>query len=200
MAFSISIFDKKCFEEENMKKKVKSKFIRYLHIPILTTMKPTPRILLGKKLVWQIKEDGECVSIWMKDGKPHISSHNLENASKEIVERVINSEDYPKILELLKENPNFVCYVEECPKGRSITGIKVYPRTTLILFDILDLTTMKFLHYILVHQHAFHYGIPTVKVYAETRHRTMKDLLKFKNHVLEYCEEHYECLDCGKTW
>jgi len=38
-----------------------------------------------------------------------------------------------------------------------------------------------------VHQHAFHHKIPIVKLYAETRHRSMKDLLKYKNHVLEYC-------------
>jgi hypothetical protein len=43
-----------------------------------------------------------------------------------------------------------------------------------------------------MYQQCYHYGIQTVKLYAETRHRTIKDLLKFKNHVLEYCDSQCE--------
>jgi len=88
-----------------------------------------------------MKEDGECVAIWLKEMKKaelnrdyiiidekafkvKISSKNLEDALPDIVHRVRSSEDYPKILELLEHHPQFVCYVEECPKGRSVTGVK----------------------------------------------------------------------------
>jgi hypothetical protein len=80
-----------------------------------------------------------------------------------------------------------VCYVEECQKGRSVTGIETYDRAYLFLFDILDRSTNEFLNYTFVYQQAFHYGIPVVGLYAETRHRTIKDLLKFANHVFEHC-------------
>ena len=169
---------------------------KYPHIPNLITMRPNPRILLGQRLFWTEKKDGSCITIWMKayhhypqsQSRPIISSRNMETASQDLQSLVKGTEDYPKILKLLEAYPELVIYVEACRKGRSITGIEVYERDTLFLFDIYNSSSKKFLSYVNVHQHAFHFGIPVVKLYAETRHRSMKDLLKFKNHVLGYCE------------
>ena len=161
---------------------------RYQSIPNLLSLKPSPRLLLGQRLYWTEKKDGSCMTVWLKGNKIQISSRNLETASQDLQSLVMNSEDYPKVVELLKENPQFVIYIEACKKGRSITGIEVYERNILYLFDIYDRGAEKFLPYVNVYQHGFHHKIPTVKLYAETRHRSMKDLLKFRNHVLGYCE------------
>jgi hypothetical protein len=160
---------------------------KYPHIPLILSMRPTPRVLLGKYLYWTIKEDGECCALWIKDDSPNISSRNLDIALQDIQHRCRECEDFPKMLELLEEHPQFVIYFEECKEGRSVTGVKVYPRTMLVVFDIYDRSAEKFLPYVAVHQHCFHHKIPVVKLYAKTRHRSMKDLLKFKNHVLEHC-------------
>jgi hypothetical protein len=166
-----------------------NEFKRYPHIPLLLSTKPSPRILLGQRLFWTEKKDGSCISLWLnKNGKIIISSHNQENASADLQQLVRNSEDFPKIVELAKENPQFIIYFEACRKGRSITGIENYERNILYVFDIYDKKSAKFLPYVNVHQHAFHHNVPCVNLYAETRHRSMKDLLKFKNHVLEHCE------------
>jgi len=166
-----------------------NEFKRYPHIPLLLSTKPSPRILLGQRLFWTEKKDGSCISLWLnKNGKIIVSSHNQENASADLQQLVRNSEDFPKIVELLKENPQFIIYFEACRKGRSITGIENYERNILYVFDIYEKNSAKFLPYVLVHQHAFHHDIPCVKLFAETRHRSMKDLLKFKNHVLEHCD------------
>jgi len=171
------------------KKKKERSWQRYPHIPLLTSLKPNPRILLGQRLFWTEKKDGECVTIWMDDKKEiQLSSRNQVKAASDIQNRVKHSEDYPKVIALLKENPQFQIYVESCKKGRSVTGIETYERDMLFLFDILDMETEKFLPYVNVHQHAYHHKIPVVGLYAETRHKTMKDLLKFKNHVLEHCD------------
>jgi len=161
---------------------------QYPHIPNLLTMKPTPRLLLGRKLYWTEKEDGSCIAVWKENDKLYISSRNQIEASSDLQNLVKRTVDFPQVLELLEENPTFVVYVEGCRKGRSITGIKVYDRDILICFDIFDTNTNKFLPYVNVYQHCFHHKIPVVKLYAETRHTSMKDLLKFKNHVLEYCD------------
>jgi len=163
---------------------------KYPHIPLLVTMRPTPRILLGRRLFWTEKKDGECVTIWLreKDNKVCIASRNQEDANQDIKHRVTTSEDYPKVLKLLEQHPQFVCYVEECKKGRSITGAEEYDRTYLFLFDIYDKKAEYFLNYVAVHQHAYHHKIPIVGLFAETRHRSMKDLLKFRNHALKHCE------------
>jgi len=96
--------------------------------------------------------------------------------------------EYSQIIQLIKDNPNLVVYAELCRKGRSVTGIEYYDHTFLIVFDIYDREAGIFLPYINTHQYCFHYDIPIVKLYARTRHRSMKDLFKFRNHVLEYCE------------
>lgn len=136
------------------------------------------------------------MAIWLKDYHNYpqseketiISSRKQLKAASDLTALVKRTEEYPKVLKLLEENPQFVIYIEACKKGRSITGIKVYERDILFIFDIYDRSAEKFLPYINVHQHAYHHDIPVVKLYAETRHRSMKDLLKFKNHVLGYCE------------
>lgn len=166
---------------------------RYQHIPILITMKPTPRILLGKRLFWTEKRDGSNVAIWIKRN-PHnkkeyiqISSRNMVEAASDIQALVRRTEEYPKILKLLEEYPEFVIYVEACRKGRSITGIELYEKDFLIIFDIYNRSTKKFLPYINTHQHGFHHDVPVVGLWAETRHTSMKDLLKWKNYALKHC-------------
>lgn len=165
--------------------------LKYVHIPHLESLKPTPRILLGRILFWTEKKDGECVALWLKDDKVQISSRNQEDASSDIKNKVsvICKKDYDKCIALLRENPQFVLYVEECMKGRSVTGAEFYDEPHLYLFDIYDLNVKRYLNYTAVHQHAYHHKIPVVKLYAKTRHRSMKDLLKFANHVLSYCKE-----------
>jgi len=167
---------------------------KYPHIPLLLSMKPTPRVLLGRRLFWTEKEDGSCMTICVttsyKKGESitiQISSRNQIDASSDLKNLVLRCEEYPKIVKFLEENPQFVVYVEACKKGRSVTGVKVYEREILFVFDMYDRSAEQFLNYNAVYQHCYHYGITCVKLYAETRHRTMKDLLKFKNHVYDIC-------------
>jgi len=188
---------------------------RYPHIPLLLSLRPSPRLLLGKRLFWTEKRDGQNVAIWFEelewkkkmsiedfkgekggdnfliDDKVfnlRISSRDKEIAASDIQARVRGTEEFPKIINLLCENPQFVVYIESCKKGRSVTGIELYEKNFLIVFDIYDISAEQFLPYVAVHQHCFHHEIPVVKLWAETRHRTMKDLLKWKNYALEQCE------------
>lgn len=45
------------------------KWIRYQHIPNLEGSGKLKRSLLGKRLTWTIKEDGQNVTIWMRTKK-----------------------------------------------------------------------------------------------------------------------------------
>jgi len=181
-----------------------SEWSKYPRIPHLQTMRsPNARVLLGKKLCWTFKRDGSNITIWVmkrvststsreingvSGNVIQISSRNMLDASSDLKDLVKHTEEYPKILKLLDEHPQFRVYVEACREGRSVTGAEHYDHDFLIVFDIYDRKAEKWLPYVNVHQHCYHWKIPVVKLYAETRHRSMKDLLKFKNHVLEYCE------------
>jgi hypothetical protein len=175
----------------------------YPHIPILMTNARLRRSLLGLRLQWTIKEDGENVTIWKrtkqyckKKQEIVISSHNQEIAAKDITARVIIGckEDYEKILALIEANPTFRVVAEECLKGGSVTGIKQYDKPILFVVDIYDTSIKNFLPYTQVYQYCYHYNIPVVQLYATTRHRTIKDLIKFSNQVLGYCN----CICEGK--
>ena len=188
-------------------KKSEDTFIRYPHIPILEGNRRLQRQLLGLRLHFTIKHDGQNVTIWLKKKKyaknssslyaglvsfPKgfeiiISSHNQENAASDIVACVQKTEEYQKILELIADNPTFRVVAEECAKGASITGIRQYSKATLIVVDIFDTATMNYLSYTQVYQFCYHYHIPIVELYATTRHRTIKDLMKFSRSVLDYC-------------
>ena len=175
--------------------KKKKEFIKYPHIPNLETMhNPNARILLGKTLYWTKKYDGSCLSFWLNKNKEiQISSRNMSVAAPDLQEPAKQTAEYPKIVQLIKDYPNLIVYAELCRKGRSVTGVELYDHTFLVVFDMYDKNAEKFLPYINTHQYCFHYNIPIVELYARTRHRSMKDLLKFRNHVLEYCRDmHFE--------
>jgi hypothetical protein len=116
-----------------------------------------------------------------------ISSHNQEIAATDIQSYVRKSPQYETILKLLKDFPMYRIVCEECTKGPSITGIKTYVEDILFVVDIYNTAEQKFLSYTQVYQTCYHYGLPVVTLYAVTRHRTIKDLIKFAHHVLEYC-------------
>jgi hypothetical protein len=173
------------------KKRKVVKFERYPHIAIVQSGRLC-RMLLGKRLAWEIKHDGECIEVWLKsyrrmNPKLMISSRNLEVASQDIQNRVKGTEEFPKIIQMLNDNPMFRVVCEECKKGRSVTGIRTYDRDQLFVVEIYDTAIDNYLPYTLMYQTCYHYQVQTPMLYAETRHRTIKDLLKFKNHVLEHC-------------
>jgi len=157
----------------------------YPEIQNWEVFRPTLRMFLGKNIDWTYKEDGSNIAIWLEEEKIHIASRHQEKASQDLVDLVLRTEEYQKIVELLKENPTFVVYVEACRKGRSVTGARLYERDQLFLFDICDSRSGEFLPYTNAYQHAYHHGIQTVKLYAQTRHKTIKDLRKFCCHLLD---------------
>jgi hypothetical protein len=180
------------------KRKKELPWQRYPHIDLLTSNSKLRRMLLGKYLTWTIKEDGENVTIWRKK-KPHtrgyeiaISSHNQEQAATDMQLRVKSFPQYATVLRMIEDNPTYRVIVEECRKGSSITQIKQYSENILIVVDIYDTAISNFLPYTLVYQTCFHYELPCVKLFSTTRHKTMRDLLAYKNFVLKYCEDMHE--------
>jgi len=174
-----------------VKRKVKEtdvSFRRYDHISNLDSNIQF-RQLLGRKIFWTHKEDGSNIEIYLKGNEPVVSSRNLEVASNDLVTLVKNTEEYPKILELLVENPSFGVYVEACRKGRSITGACVYDKDKLVAFDIFDYNIQCFLPYTLMYQFCYHHNVPVVTLFAETRHVTIKDLVKWRDHILRHCKD-----------
>jgi hypothetical protein len=51
---------------------------KYPHIPLLLSMKPTIRVLLGQKLYWTEKKDGSNMAIWLEEMKYKYTKLNIE--------------------------------------------------------------------------------------------------------------------------
>jgi hypothetical protein len=176
---------------------IKDGFKEYPHIPLIESMKPTKRVLLGQRLFWTHKKDGSNVAIQrvpeMTSGgmgySTMISSRNQEHAANDIITLVARTEEMAKINLMLNDNPEFICYVEAVHEGISVTRIETYERDQLFLFDIFSKKSGKYLPYVLVHQMAFHYNIPVVGLWAETRHVTEASLEETVEQCLQYCKE-----------
>ena len=70
---------------------------RYVELEPIKRLKNEGRELLGKEIYITEKRDGENVSVWLDDSDTvHISSHNLVEASKDIVTRLQNTPEYLK--------------------------------------------------------------------------------------------------------
>lgn len=190
---------------------MKDEFKPYPHIPILESMKPTKRVLLGQRLFWTYKKDGSNVGIQFKaipEGEKinsdkgliisergayevQIQSRNQEVAASDIQALVKRTEEFPKIIQLLHDNPEFICYVEACREGTSVTRIEHYERDQLFLFDIFSKKSGKYLPYVLVHQMAYHFAIPIVPLWGETRHVTEDSLEETVEQALHFCKENH---------
>lgn len=175
-------------------KKKEDPWHHYQTIPLLVSNRKTQRMLLGRHCKWTIKEDGENITIW-KRKVPHtrkqfeiiISSHNQEIAAEDIRGKVATCPEYTVILQIIEDNPTYRIVVEECRKGLSVTRIKTYERAILYVVDIYDSAIKNYLPYTNVYQLCYHYKIPCVALFSETRHKTLRDLHAYMNHVLEHC-------------
>ena len=166
-------------------------FKEYPHIPLIDSMKPTKRVLLGQRLFWTHKRDGQNVGIQICKGETLISSRNQEHAASDITAQVLKSPEFPLIVDLLHDNPEFIVYVEACREGVSVTRLDNYERDILYIFDIFSKKSHKYLPYVLVYQMAYHYKIPIVGLWAETRHVTEDSLDAMVEECLTYCKANH---------
>lgn len=119
--------------------------------------------LIGKSIIFEEKRDGSNVSLWFDDSdiwkqqisnyidpeinkdivnNIHISSHNNENADKNLISNIIKTSSYKNACKFLlnkKSNKNIIMFGELLCRGKSPTKIEeIRKEPEWILFDIFD--------------------------------------------------------------
>jgi hypothetical protein len=167
---------------------------KYYDLEPIRRLRSEGRELLGKSVFLTEKRDGENVSIWLENSEPHVSSHNMKDASGNIVNRFKETPEYKKAVQLLKDeksyNHNFILYGELLLK---VSPTRIEPKRKKIhwiMFDIFDLDQKMYLNYTAVFQKAYHYKIPIVKCVDVFVPSNMEDIDIKINELLKWCKKH----------
>jgi ATP-dependent RNA circularization protein (DNA/RNA ligase family) len=181
------------------------KWQKYYDLEPIKRLKNEGRELLGKRITITEKRDGENVSIWLnKTNSVHISSHNLEVASEDIIGRLKETFEYKKIIELLIDektfNHNYIVYGELIKR---VCPTRIEPpkkHVCWILFDIYDCKEQRYLEYTLLYQKAYHYKIPIVKLLDEFIPTSLEEIETKITEYKKWCKRHRREGIVGKNY
>lgn len=167
---------------------------KYPDVEPIRRLRNEGRELLGKPVYLTEKRDGENVSLWFDNYAIRISSHNLEEASDDIKNRMARVPEYERALELLKSEMEYhrdIILYGELLKTVSPTRLepkKKYPHW--ILFDIFDKITGRFDPYEKVYQLGFQFKIPVVRAFDKFVPPDINDLNYHVAYGLRWCARH----------
>ena len=174
---------------------VKTKFWRrYYDLEPYRRLRNEGRELLGEEIYLTEKRDGENISTWLDDKEDvRISSHNLEDASEDIKQRLKLTPEWPKICDLLgtelhSYGHRYILYGELMKKVSPTRIEREKKHTHWILFDIWD--GEKWIPYNRVYQYGYQWKIPVVEVIDVVTPSTMEDLQSIKEKFLKWARRH----------
>lgn len=182
-----------------------SKWKRYKDFGRIMQLKNSGRELIGKEIQWTEKRDGSNISFWIND--EHlvcISSHNLEQADNELINKVLSTDEYDIIFKEImqeKEFENCIMFFELISPGRGPTRIEPpHKKARLVLFDIYNTKTDKYYTYNYCFQIAHKFKIPIVKLLDTTCPTTIEELFETRDRLLAWCKRHRREGVVGKAW
>lgn len=181
--------------------------VKYPSLNRIIMLYPNPEILLGHRIFWQEKRDGSNMGVYLtKKGDLALRSRNLDRASEDFHRIFLETDEAKKVRELLifmqQDGWNDECVVfgELLVKGKSPVRTELHKKHEFIVFDIWSSKTGGFMSYTLVHQYCYHFGIPIVEVYGQSRHTTLESLLEFRDKMLEIAKGNGREGVVGKTY
>lgn len=169
-------------------------FKTYYDMGRIDQLRNSGRELIGKELHITVKRDGENCCIYRNPNSTmvHISSHHQAIADDNIRSVVKATEEYPKILEILEENENYLVYVEHMRKGRGPVKIEMAKtHGFLVLVDIYDLKQERYMSYNYVYQQAHKYKIPIVDLLEIVQPQSIEELSEIRDKWLSWCKTHH---------
>lgn len=169
---------------------------KYEDLEPIVRLRNRGRELIGKVVLFTEKRDGQNTSLWRDDiGKLHISSHNQEEADKDIQKRMQETPEYPAVYGLLRDqkdeyNKDLIVYGELLLK---VSPTRIEPKRKyihLILFDIYDYNEQRYLSYEQIYQLAYSYHIPIVRVIDRCIPASIEELEAKIVETLKWCKRH----------
>jgi len=166
---------------------------KYTDLEPIRRLKNEGRELLGNRILFTEKRDGENVCLWLNENKEVIiSSRNQENAEKDIQSRMKATPEYDKIVMLLNDGyTNNICVYGELLKGTSPTRIEPKRKHIhWILFDVWDNDDERYMPYNWVYQLGYHYKIPIVRIVDDFIPMSEGELFGRVEVAMSWCKRH----------
>ena len=132
---------------------------KYKDLEPMRKLRNEGRELLGERIIYTVKRDGENVSLWLDENKEvRISSRRLETADDDIQSRMKATPEYPKIVDMLTdEYQGKIIVYGELLKATSPTRIERRRKHIhWIMFDVWDCDAERYMPYNWVYQLAYH--------------------------------------------
>lgn len=176
---------------------------KYHDLEPMRRLRNEGRELLGNKILFTVKRDGENVSLWLDGDKNiRISSRNQEDADSSIQSRMKATPEYEKIVEMLNDEyqGNIIVYGELL---KEVSPTRIEPRrkyTHWIMFDVYDTDSERYMPYNWVYQLGHHYKIPVVEIVDEFVPMKMTDLGEKIEECLKWCRRHHREGVVGKNY
>ena len=166
---------------------------KYSDLEPVRRLRNEGRELYGQRVLLTEKRDGENVSLWLDEDKNvRISSRRQENAEEDIQSRMKSTPEYPKVVELLNDEyqGNIVVYGELL---KTVGPTRIEPRRKhihWILFDVYDIDAERYMPFNWVHQLAYHYKIPIVRIVDEFIPMSEGELFAKIEEAKAWCRRH----------
>jgi len=163
--------------------------IKYPHFGRIDQLYPNPHIVLGHDIWWTLKLDGSNCGIYFDDnGEIKVRSRNQDVA--EFYQKVENVPAYEKVVDFMtfrrdEYGSDFVVFAELLNKGRSPTGIKVHDKDEIVIFDMYNGKTEKYVHYPQLSLFCGAFDIPLTPLVGKCNVTTLPELLEFRDQMLE---------------
>jgi len=150
--------------------------------------------LIGRKIYWTIKRDGQNVSFYCTKSKNErlvvIASRHHEVAGEDIQTKVKAIPDYKKYVDILRDYPDWIIYTEHMKKGFGPTKIEPpVEEPFLILLDIWDRREERFLTYDDLTIIAGHYDVHLAHLLAISTPENVNELEAGIDKYLKFCKE-----------
>ena len=174
----------------------------YPEMSSIANLLPSPQILLGKRISWQEKRDGTNLAVTLVDNEIKLFTRHQE-ASEQFVKYFWATEEAVKVENFLHDYTwtedlfdgvndfSFqpVVFGELLIKGKSPARFELHDKHEFVVFDIWNTAQNRFLPYIPIYQHCYHYSLPIVSCWGVSRHTTLESLYTFRDEMLLQAKE-----------
>jgi len=176
---------------------------KYGSLNRLERLFPHPSIVLRQRIWFTEKRDGSCTCVYKNEnGEVIIASRNMVVAETHMQNILKSTDEYPKLVELLDEHPDYFCFGELLSKGISPARFERHEKHEWIGFDIrstnevnLDEALPKtynphgWLTIPYMYQIYYQFGIPTPHVQNEFVPQTMDELMDAYDVMIQLAKD-----------
>lgn len=176
--------------------------IKYPDLDVLSTIYPSPTVLVGRTIIAQEKRDGSNVGIYLdENGDLQIRTREMIRADQSIyacVKEIPHADGKSSLYDTIRAvlfhaadyGQRYVIFGELLMKGKSPARFEIHDAHDFVVFDIYEANHLNnFMPYEEMKEVCDHWFLQTPKVYGICTPSEFKDLLKWKDEMFALSQD-----------